>query len=123
MKPARLHVPILLVCTLLLVSAASGGASSFARSAPGPATQAQVEAALHRAPVMFVENVGQFAEGARFRVYGGDRDLWLADDGLWITVWEPVPVGDPAQARGSRDVGLQESQPRRGVGSVPSYCG
>jgi hypothetical protein len=33
--------------------------------------QAQVSAALRSAPVMFIENVGQFDAGARFQVRGG----------------------------------------------------
>ena len=43
-------------------------------SAPG---RAQVTAALQTAPLMFVEDVGQFAGGARFQVRSGDRTLWL----------------------------------------------
>ncbi len=39
-------------------------------------------------PVMFVENVGQFDEGARFQVLGGNATLWLANDALWVTVVE-----------------------------------
>jgi hypothetical protein len=31
---------------------------------------------------MFIENVGQFDERARFQVRGGNHTLWLTDDGL-----------------------------------------
>jgi hypothetical protein len=38
--------------------------------------------------VLFIENVGQFADEARFQVWGGTGTMWLAEDGLWITVLE-----------------------------------
>ncbi|MCZ2114917.1 MAG: SBBP repeat-containing protein [Anaerolineae bacterium] len=43
-------------------------------------------------PVMFIENAGQWPDGARFQVRGGsDGTLWLAGDGLWLTLREPAP--------------------------------
>jgi hypothetical protein len=47
---------------------------------------ARVSAALRSAPLMFIENVGQFDQRARFQVRGGDATLWLAEGGLWMTV-------------------------------------
>jgi hypothetical protein len=35
---------------------------------------------------MFIQNVGQFADGARFQVRGGDKTIWLAEDAIWVTV-------------------------------------
>jgi hypothetical protein len=46
---------------------------------------------------MFVENVGQFAEGARFQARDGQGALWLADDAIWLTLLEPA-----ANAQASR---------------------
>jgi hypothetical protein len=41
--------------------------------------------------MLFIENVGQFGEGARFRAYGAlGEGAWLADDAIWITLLEPV---------------------------------
>ncbi len=34
---------------------------------------------------LFIENAGQFPAVARYQVPGGDRTLWLTDDGLWVT--------------------------------------
>ena len=51
--------------------------------------QAYVSEALHDAPLMFVENAGQFDHRARFQVHGADRTLWLAEDALWVTLLEP----------------------------------
>ena len=40
--------------------------------------------------MMFVENAGQWDEGARFQVWGGPAGtMWLAEDAIWITVLEP----------------------------------
>jgi hypothetical protein len=37
--------------------------------------------------LLFVENVGQFPEGARFLVYGSNQGrLWLAENALWVMV-------------------------------------
>lgn len=46
-------------------------------------------AALARAPLMFVENIGQFAQATRYALYGSPAGLALADDGLWLTIREP----------------------------------
>jgi pimeloyl-ACP methyl ester carboxylesterase len=53
--------------------------------------QAQGTEALHSSPVMFIENVGQFADGARFQVRGGDKTIWLTEDEIWVTVVEEPP--------------------------------
>jgi hypothetical protein len=55
---------------------------------------------------MFIENVGQFADGARFQVRGDHAILDLADDGLWITLIDqpfdsPLASSGQALRRGS----------------------
>jgi len=62
-----------------------------------------VDRTLRNSPVMFIENVGQFDDGARFQVRGGDSTLWLADDALWITVVEPSAFSDQRSAQLSFD--------------------
>lgn len=43
-------------------------------------------------PLPFVENVGQFAEGAHFQLHGPNGNtLWLTNDGLWLTLRETEP--------------------------------
>lgn len=54
-----------------------------------PAQVAQVPGAL------FIENVGQFDEGARFQMWGGSSSVWLAEDGLRITVLEEAESAEP----------------------------
>ncbi len=41
------------------------------------------------AGILFVENVGQFAAGARFQLLGAPTAAWVADDALWFTLLEP----------------------------------
>jgi hypothetical protein len=107
MKMRRLNVFVLVAIIALLVLLAPGSTpptaaqaqpASFAASsfAPDPV---RVSAALRSAPVMFIENVGQFAAGARFQVRGGNGTIYLADDALWFTVLEkPKADAAPSQA-------------------------
>jgi len=76
--------------------------------------------------VMFIENVGQFAGGARFQVWGGDRITWLAEDGIWITVQEPAPPqpqDSGEEARSLLDRRAEESQARHGVNLKLTFPG
>lgn len=57
--------------------------------ADSPVNHTEVTSALQSAPIMFIENAGQFDDSARFQVRGGDHTMWLAEDALWITVMEP----------------------------------
>ncbi|MEI2688930.1 MAG: hypothetical protein V9H69_04160 [Anaerolineae bacterium] len=44
---------------------------------------------FNSSPVMFIENAGQWDDGARFQVWGGPAGtMWLAEDAIWITVLE-----------------------------------
>ncbi len=83
--------------TALLLGVQPGVSGSLAAQGTGPFTAAEMgirsqtpasQTAAGSGPVMFVENAGQFPEEARFRVYGGDRTLWLAEDAIWVTVME-----------------------------------
>jgi hypothetical protein len=58
----------LLAATILM------GAVSGSAAAQAPAD----------APLLFVENVGQFDARARFQVRGASEVLWLADDAIWL---------------------------------------
>jgi len=61
--------------------------------------QAMVTEALRSSPVMFIQNVGQFADGARFQVRGADKTIWLAEDAIWVTMFEQGSRG--AEEQGS----------------------
>jgi len=49
------------------------------------------EAPENAAPWLFVENQGEFVGGARFKVENGAQTMWLAPDGIWLTIQE-TPV-------------------------------
>jgi len=61
---------------------------------------------------MFIQNVGQFADGARFQVRGGDKTIWLTEDGIWVTVLEKPPKPkEPLQSRKFDAVNIKLSFP------------
>jgi hypothetical protein len=86
--------------------------------------------ALETAPAMFIENVGQFDERARFQVHGGDRTIWLAEDAIWVTILEPTerPTGEARLTQGP-DIGTEaervvvEEKARHGVAIRLSFVG
>jgi hypothetical protein len=79
-----------------------------------------------RAPLMFVENVGQFDQRARFQVYGGNATLYLAEGALWFTVFERPQV-DVSQgqtpATPERFSTPHEDPPCQGVSLKLSFVG
>ena len=83
-----------------------------------PPDPEQASQALVAGPLMFIENVGQFAGGARFLVHGGDRTVWLAEDALWVTVLEPGDGGAEGQggegAEGHSSARFHTAAPQRG---------
>ncbi len=91
---------ILLVVGLLFGTAAGADASLSERSAaaPSPAQGAGEADVTH----LVVENVGQFASGARFLIKQGDQRVWLADGALWLTIPDPLPADAKAPRVGAR---------------------
>ncbi len=43
---------------------------------------------LNSSPIMFIKNVGQLDPKAKFQVRGGNVEVYLAEDALWITLLE-----------------------------------
>jgi hypothetical protein len=86
---------------------------------------------VDRSPVLFIENAGQWADGARFQVWGGPGGTtWLADDAIWITVLEAGktsrqvdkgPELDPARGLSPEDD--EDQAARRGVNIRLSFVG
>src|SRR5688572_22393635 len=64
-----------------------------------PATTDAAADVVASTSLMFVENVGQFDDGARFQVRGAEGSLWLADGAIWITVLAPA-VHETSERRG-----------------------
>nr|MBI2905686.1 hypothetical protein [Chloroflexota bacterium] len=124
--------PLSLALVFTVLLSLLGPATSTAQSITPPtralAAMPDAAAALEQAssaPMMFIENAGQYAEGARFQVRGAaGGSLWLADDALWLTVLEkpssPQPPS-PGGTVGDRVGG--EGEPRRGVNIKLSFVG
>jgi hypothetical protein len=91
MKVRVFSVFILVVSITWLALLEPGGARPLAAQSQPVALalvpdRARVSAALRSAPLMFIENVGQFDQRARFQVRGDNATLYVAEDGLWVTV-------------------------------------
>ncbi len=79
--------------------------------------------------VLLVENVGQWPADAHFQVWGGPAGtMWLAEDGIWITVVEPRQEEtsrqvDKALNPGARwtSEGNEDPAPRSGVNIKLSF--
>lgn len=82
-------VSLLVVCGLLLALVGSVGAQEVVGTASTKQTP-------QSSSVMFIENVGQFDENARFQVCGGMGTMWLAEDAIWISLVETSEV-DPLE--------------------------
>lgn len=86
-----------LCCTLVMVALLTIGAApampSAASSEPSAAfdEEPSPDTSSSTGGVLFVENAGQWDEGARFQVWGGGvGTTWLAEDAQWISVVEPA---------------------------------
>jgi len=109
---ARLFTAFVLAVGLALLVPGGGWplAAQSQPAAPAPIPdRARVSAALRSAPLMFIENVGQFPapvsgtgdQRARFQVRGDNATLYLAEDGLWVTVAKAVnPSTAPSTGSG-----------------------
>jgi len=80
----------------LLVLLGRAGLDPAGAAAP-PVLQA---ATAHGAPLL-VENVGQFAPGARFALLSGPGMVWLAEDAMWTSALDAAPLTEgPGQGTG-----------------------
>lgn len=90
-----LLLAVLLILTAVSVAPAYGLAPAAGQApASGEASLNPVAAPATGSGPLFIENVGQFGPGARFRSSADGATLWLADDALWL-VAEPGPPAGP----------------------------
>jgi YVTN family beta-propeller protein len=85
-----------------------------------PGQSKQVALAQSEPSLMFIENVGQFEEGARFQTYGGSATLSLATDALWFTISEPASVEEGQAAANAGTIEVQQES-RQGVNLKLSF--
>jgi len=90
-----------------------------AQPAAGDRSQlAEATEAPRAGSVLFIENDGQWDDRARYQVWGGPGGtMWLADDGIWITVIEPERL-----TRRSRVTWTGLSSSRLTRRAAPSTC-
>lgn len=99
-------------------------APGLAQNWPAAPDHARVTTAIQGPSIMFIENVGQFAEGARFQVRGGDHTIWLAEGAIWITVFEQRSKGAEKPGRDSPlHPRTSAPSPRHGVNLKLSFVG
>ena len=92
----RGSVTVLTSAAIVLGSLA--GAALAAPPAPPTAPTAGPRAADTQATSpLLIENVGQFAAGARFQVQGAGPISWLADDAIWLTTADTAPGAEHAE--------------------------
>lgn len=92
----RIESPLLKVLSLLvMLTIVLGG---FSPALPASAAEKQ---SADPGGLMFVENVGQFGQSARFQAAAGSGTLWLAEDALWISLVSALPAseGKPASVQ------------------------
>ncbi len=131
MNPNRLSLQAVLLTLLLLVM--SSTITSALSTQDNPQQERVLEPTLapeedfRSSPVMFIENVGQWDEGARFQVWGGpEGTMWLAEDGIWLTVVEQGGGGRRSEVGSQRPFEMPESatqEPRKGVNLKISFPG
>jgi hypothetical protein len=92
-----------LILALLLTLALSGRPPATAQAR----TDAVAPTASKPSALIFIENVGQFADGARFQVRGVPQGaVWLAEDAIWLTI-----VGAAADEDARSPLGPEWAQP------------
>ena len=85
--------------------------------------RARVAKALRSAPVMFIENTGQFPDSVLFQVWSRPTTMWLAEDAIWITVVESSYVDTLERSSGRYDDIEREDKPLRSVNIKLSFHG
>lgn len=91
-----------------------------------PATPTWSTASARGLPLLFIENVGQFDQAARFQVRGGNAMIHLTEDALRVSVLEPLKPSevqrwrmlDPRQLKTKR-----LDTPRKSVNLKISFVG
>jgi tripartite motif-containing protein 71 len=83
----RIVVPLVLLLIL--------GISSVRPTRAIDATISVADPELTSSSVMFIENAGQWDDGARFQVRGDNSTVWLTDTAVWLTMLDPRNVEQP----------------------------
>ena len=78
----------------------------------------QASASGKNAPLIFVENVGQFDQQARFQVQSGNTTVYFSDDAIWLNLLEsaqPIPPSKQVGAAPKPSKSLMGTTPQKAV--------
>jgi YD repeat-containing protein len=108
-----------------LVATATAPEPTATPTAPSSATPAapvpkEVGSRAPSAPLMFIENVGQYDPRARFVVRGSDGSIQLAEDAIWVTYIEPSGVEAAQDLQASAPTAVAPESPRPGATPDPA---
>ncbi|QLQ04698.1 MAG: hypothetical protein HZY76_00370 [Anaerolineae bacterium] len=101
MKGRILNIVLVLVLVALPMTANAGRsetqqATDQALPAPSLVEESPTPGAeFNSSPVMFIENAGQWDDGALPGLGRAGRTMWLAEDAIWITVLEARETSRP----------------------------
>jgi len=104
---------VALVFVLAVGTALTGASARSVPRALAHVPRAEQPPPTGASPLLFIQNVGQFPQGARFQVWSGPGTVWLAEDAIWVTVVEG-PHPSPRPPDGGHPSPL--SQQERGEG-------
>jgi len=119
-------VGVFIILALLCALAPGGMRPSPAQaqgSSPSPSALSVPSNTTGAGPLMFIENAGQWDDGARFQVFGASgATAWLAEDAIWLTVVEPL--ADDEKPLGPEPAGPQPADElRKGANIKISFVG
>jgi hypothetical protein len=114
-----------LLALTLLVSAIPSSVFASPAAIPAASGQTSPASALDGQPSMlFIENEGQFPGEVEFKTFGGDQDLTITNDAVWLTALEPQMV-DPASIAKTASQGARPAaqEARKGARVKLSFAG
>ncbi len=110
MKTSLLIMLSALVVATMLVFGSLLVAAGPRQTVPAPAEAQQTT------PLLFIENVGQFADAVRFQVYGAHSTLFATNDALWFSAF-----GQPSATTADHE--QTATQPAPGVALRIGFAG
>jgi hypothetical protein len=76
------------------------------------------------APIMFIQNVGQFDKRVRFQGQSGDTTIFITDNSIWLNILgKPKSISDPKEKLKDRKSDLEKNTTQRGVNIRLDFVG
>ncbi|MDP1614629.1 MAG: PxKF domain-containing protein [Methylococcales bacterium] len=97
--------------------------SSTAGARPVSDNQGESPSVLENPPLMFIENVGQFAPRARFVVSAGSTTVYFSDKDIWFVVLEADKQDHKADPYENYENGISSESSIKGVNVKLNFIG